>query len=146
LKRTVYKAQSGIKELSMERSITVPSTPALAHPVSSPHFARRESGCGGGFTLIELLVVIAIIAILASLLLPVLARAKDKARRIQCVNNEKQLILSWTMYAGDNREALVPNGGRAGGGGMPRGSEPYLWVYGGNHGDPQSLTYTQYCG
>jgi prepilin-type N-terminal cleavage/methylation domain-containing protein len=100
---------------------------------------------GFAFTLIELLVVIAIIAILASLLLPVLARAKDKARRIQCVNNEKQLILSWTMYAGDNREALVPNGGRAGGGGgMPRGSEPYLWVYGGNHGDPQSLTYTQY--
>jgi prepilin-type N-terminal cleavage/methylation domain-containing protein/prepilin-type processing-associated H-X9-DG protein len=71
-------------------------------------FAGRPNG--RGFSLIELLVVIAIIALVAALLLPALARAKQAAKRIQCTNNEKQLATTWVMYAADNADWLPANG------------------------------------
>ena len=59
------------------------------------------------FTLVELLVVIAVIAILAALLLPALARGKEKARGIRCLGNARQIQLGYTLYASDNKDQLV---------------------------------------
>jgi prepilin-type N-terminal cleavage/methylation domain-containing protein len=67
----------------------------------------------GGFTLIELLVVIAIIAILAALLLPSLAAAKQKAKRVNEFNAGRQLMLAWRIHSDDNNDAILPGYGAA---------------------------------
>ena len=83
-----------------------------------------------GFTLIELLVVIAIIAILAAILFPVFARAREKARQTQCLSNVKQTMLAVNMYAQDYDETLPRLNIFVGGAGyeLPNGS-----VYNGDY-------------
>ena len=83
-----------------------------------------------GFTLIELLVVIAIIAILAAILFPVFAKAREKARQISCLSNEKQLVLGLLQYAQDNDEKFCTGyiGGHDNGYGLGWGAMVYPYV------------------
>jgi prepilin-type N-terminal cleavage/methylation domain-containing protein len=89
-----------------------------------------------GFTLMELLVVIAIIGLLATLLLPALSKAKAKAQRVRCTNNQHQLIVVWHLYSMDAGDKLVPNGHNF-------SARDLFWVYGA-HSQIQTFTNTQF--
>jgi prepilin-type N-terminal cleavage/methylation domain-containing protein len=91
-----------------------------------------------GFTLIELLVVIAIIGVLASMLLPVLARAKLKANDAKAMNNMKQIAAAFQMYVGDNEETFPSNHNRNG-----FGPGEKLWL---NYKNPEDSQILQYLG
>jgi prepilin-type N-terminal cleavage/methylation domain-containing protein/prepilin-type processing-associated H-X9-DG protein len=86
---------------------------SLDGSVEKPKLSERIRAAKA-FTLIELLVVIAIIAILAAMLLPALSKAKQQAQGVGCLNNTKQLVLAWLIYADENASYFPPNWNESG--------------------------------
>jgi prepilin-type N-terminal cleavage/methylation domain-containing protein len=103
--------------------------------------AQKLARSASGFTLLELLVVIAIIAVLTALLLPVLSKARLKAKTVTCISNLRQLGLGVQMFAGDNREGMVYANW-----GAPESGGNYWpgWIYTPANGIPPQLTQLPY--
>lgn len=106
-----------------QRSWKLPGASGLPAVAADRNVRAPRTVGATGFTLIELLVVIAIIGVLASLLLPALARAKGTARKSACVSNLRQLGLAWRMYVDDN-DSRFPDG-RSLKGALPDGYRPW---------------------
>ncbi|MBM3837622.1 MAG: type II secretion system protein [Verrucomicrobia bacterium] len=90
--------------------------------MSEVNDSRRQRA--SGFTLIELMIVVTILLVLAGLVLPAVGKPKAHAWRAVCQNNQRQLALTWVIYADDNSDWLVQNGYVRGGGEPSRS----MWV------------------